>query len=129
MVETRNSKLTFTQRMASDRTTTNPVHTTGKRRLQMSKTKPRKKYTPIHQTLDEKINKLLFPFSESNPPTVTPGTDPYLEIAAKALGMTYVDARKKLSNGNVAVLSARMSVKNKLFAISSGGNATSWPPR
>jgi len=77
----------------------------------------RKAYPPVHPTLDEKINRLLAPYSPDNPPDVKPGIDPYLEIAAKALGITYADAKKKQSKGNVAVLSARQNVKNKLFAI------------
>lgn len=88
----------------------------------MTKPKTSKKYPPVHKALDEKINKLLFTYSDTNMPTVTPGIDPYLEIAAKALGMTYADAMKKMSKGNVAVQSARMDVKNKLFAISGGLN-------
>jgi hypothetical protein len=85
----------------------------------------RKAYPPVHPTLDEKINRLLAPYSSDNPPDIKSGIDPYLEIAAKAMGITYADAKKKQSKGNVAVLSARQNVKTKLFAIAFGAPVVS----
>jgi hypothetical protein len=82
--------------------------------------KMQKSYSALSKPLDEKVNRLLLAVSEDNPVTVTPGADPYLEIAAKALGMSYKDAKKKLSKGNAAVLAVRNDVKTKLFAITYG---------
>ena len=84
-------------------------------------TKAQKWAMPVHQVLDEKINALLRAYSPENPPYVSPGQDLYLEIAAKALGMTLSDAKKKLSAGNPGVRSARANVKKKLFSIMYGG--------
>lgn len=78
----------------------------------------------MHPKLAETINRLLSAISETNPLVVSHGVDPYLEVAAKALGMSYEDARKKMSNGNVAVLSARADVKKKLFSITYGGGVS-----
>lgn len=91
----------------------------------MQKQAPRTIFQKLHPTLDEKINRLLAPYSSDNPPDIKSGTDPYLEIAAKALGITYADAKKKQSKGNVAVLSARDNVKTKLFAIAFGATVSS----
>lgn len=87
----------------------------------MPKSKNAKPLALVHQALDEKITRLLAKYSVDNPPMVKYGNDLYLEIAAKALGMTYAAARKKLSNGNTGVRSARDNVKNKLFSITYGG--------
>lgn len=90
----------------------------------MSKNTDFKPVVPLHQALDEKITRMLAKYSADNPPEVRAGHDLYLEIAAKALGMTYADARKKMSNGNTGVLSARANVKNKMFSIMySGGES------
>ncbi len=83
-----------------------------------------KGYPPVHPKLAETINRLLSAISETNPLVVTHGVDPCLEVAAKALGMTYEAARSKMSNGNVAVLSARADVKRKLFSITYGGGTS-----
>ncbi len=83
--------------------------------------KVRKNHPPVHRVLEEKIVALLRPYSVDNPPAVSPGEDIYLEIAAKALGMTLPAAKDKLSKGNPGVRSARASVKRKLFSIMYGG--------
>lgn len=87
----------------------------------MSKPKLRRNYQTASMTLDEKINRLLARVSVDNPPTTQEGRDLYLDLAAKALGMTYAAARAKFDNKNPAVRAARANVKNKLFSIIYGG--------
>lgn len=87
----------------------------------MSKPKLRRNYQTTSVTLDEKITRLLARVSVDNPPAVTAGKDLYLELAAKALGMTYAAARTKFDNGNPAVRSARANVKRKMFSIMYSG--------
>lgn len=87
----------------------------------MSKPMLRKNYPAVHQLLDEKITALLRAYSPENPPSAKEGHDLYLEIAAKALGMTYAAARKKFNSGNPGVRSARANVKAKMFSITYGG--------
>lgn len=83
--------------------------------------KMRREFKPVHAVLEDRIVAFLRLYSPENPPTTSPGQDLYLEIAAKAMGMSLTDAKKKLNNGNPGVRSARASVKRKLFSIMYGG--------
>lgn len=50
-------------------------------------------------------------------PTMLAGVDPYLEIAARAMRITYVQAKKKLEEGNAGVRALRAYVKKAVFSI------------
>lgn len=57
-------------------------------------------------------------------PTMTSGLDPYLEIAARAMRITYTQAHKKYNAGNAGVIALRAHVKKAVFAMTyAGGEA------
>lgn len=54
-------------------------------------------------------------------PTLTPGLDPYVEITAKAMRLSYPAAFKKFKEGNPGVVALRTYVKKAIFSITYGG--------